>query len=832
MVIGFALLAALQAAQPADGRIPDSAVVVTPGAKYAGGWLHRFVLGSAWRELWKAEIRVPVANLDTLRGGLTAVERGGHAQTLSLRFGTADGKTYNFRSVNKNPTQGFSGILRSPVTRWFATEQISAMFPAASLVVSDLEHAAGLIPTERWITVLPDSPRLGKWRDEFKGLLGIFEPRYPEGSEELPELPGAVELISSDTLFPRLRAKGGNQVDQPRYLTARLLDLVVGDWDRHAGQWSWVGVDREGLRWWVPLPRDRDWALSRFDGIGYDLVRFVKPSWTEFGPRYGRILGLTKSAQALDRRLLTGLDHGAWHAAVRELQERLTDAVITRAVQNLPAEFDRGVLDDVARSLRLRRDDLAQFADQYYRQLAEVVDVGTSDDAELAELTRDADGGVLLEILGRDRVSTFRRRFVPGETSEIRLHLYGGADTVRVRGNPRGIPVRVVTGGGADIVEDSTGGGALHVYDDSASARVVATGSVSHSTRRFEPPVPPEDPKRLERDWGRRLGIAPWFAVRPEIGVILGAGPVLYTYGFRKVPYQSKVAIRFGSTSKTGELNVDFKGDFRFERPDRRVLLRAALLNADVIRYFGLGNETTRSATIAFHNVTQRHYSFEPVVALGIGGPGRFELGGLLRWSETDNRETLLSHDDPYGSGAFTEAGLVAGLVYDSRNNEDIPTSGVTLELAGRVFPTALDVESTFGSVSLVGTAYLTAAALPTKPTLALRGAAKRMFGTYPFFEAADIGGRESFRGLTTRRFTGDAAVYGNSEVRLRLAGSWGLLGLVDIGRVYLDGEKSNLWHFGAGGGIWISTSGHLVTATVASGGEPLRFYVHTGFHF
>ena len=107
-----------------------------------------------------------------------------------------------------------------------------------------------------------------------------------------------------------------------------------------------------------------------------------------------------------------------------------------------------------------------------------------------------------------------------------------------------------------------------------------------------------------------------------------------------------------------------------------------------------------------------------------------------------------------------------------------------------------------------------------------------RQEGKTPFFEAADLGGRESFRGLTTRRFTGDAAVYGNVEVRLPLAGSWGVVGLADIGRVYLEGEESNRWHLGVGGGIWLSSSGHLVTATLASGGEPIRFYVHTGFHF
>ncbi|HEY9382339.1 MAG TPA: BamA/TamA family outer membrane protein [Gemmatimonadales bacterium] len=820
MLTGLLLLAALQAAQPAAMIVPDEAVSVTPGKKYGGGWLHRFLLGSAWRDLWLEPIRVPVANLDTIAGGLTAFDKGGHAQTLSLRFCSTDGRTYNFRSVDKRPTQAFSGLSNNPLMGWFANEQISAMFPAAALAAQELEHAAGLLTADRWIAVLPDSPRLGKWREEFKGLLGIFEARFVEDTKREPGIPGAAEIISSDSLFPRLQASAANRFDQSAYLAARLLDFVMGDWDRHAGQWSWVRFDRGGFRWWRPLARDRDWAFSRFDGIGYDLVRYFKPNWAEFGPRYGRVRSLTRSAEPLDRRLLTGLDRAAWDSAAARLRDRLTDATITSALAALPAGFDQRVLADFGASLRSRRDALPEFALEYYRTLARDVDVRASDNAERAEVTRGPGGAVTVEVFAEQGTSIFKRRFLPDETEEIRLYLLGGADTVRVRGDTSEILVRVIPGGNHDVVADSAEDN-LRVYD-----------------KPFESPVPDNLPRELFRDWGHRIGLAPWFSVRPEIGVVLGAGPVFYSYGFRRVPYQSRIALRLATTTGAGEINADLQGDFRFERPDRRVLLHAAALNADVIRYFGLGNETVRSTIAGFNNVTQRQYALEPTVLLGITGPLRFEVGGLLRWSDTDDRFTLLSVDPPYGAGSFAEAAVNGALVYDSRNEEKVPTRGVTLALTGRAFPAALDVESGFGSVELVGTTYLTTAALPSAPTLALRAGAKRMFGTYPFFEAADIGGWESFRGFTTRRFTGDAAVYGNADLRLNLGKlgigpkRWGVLGLADIGRVYLEGESSSRWHTAFGGGLWTMFSGHLVSATAASGGERLRFYVKSGFHF
>jgi hypothetical protein len=834
MLAGIVLLAALQTAQ-LTAIVPDSSVTVTPSRKYGGGWLHRFVFGSAWRDLWRERIRVPVANLDTLAGGLTAVDKGGHAQTLSLRFCATDGRTFNFRSVDKRPTQAFKGLSRNPIQRWLANEQISAMFPAAAVLVGELERSAGLLTTERRLLVLPDSPRLGKWRDEFKGLLGVLELRHPEDAKTPVSYPGAVDVISSDSLFPRLQSSAVNRLDQYGFLSARLFDFVVGDWDRHGGQWSWVGFERDGFRWWVPLPRDRDWALSRFDGVANDLVRYIKPNWAEFGPRYGRVRSLTLQAEALDRRLLSGLDRAAWDSAIVQLQARLDDATIARAIAALPAGYDQEVLADVGASLRKRRDALPAFALAYYRELARTVDVRGSDEAEHAELTREAGGAVSLVLTSQGR-AVYRRRFVPEETGEVRLYLQGADDTVKVGGASVGVRVRVITGGGSDLVTDSTSK-RLRVYDDSATATVQGRRAVQ-VVRPWTSPVPENDSHQLFRDWGRRIRLAPWFSVRPELGVVLGGGPVLYGYGFRQVPYRSRIALRVATTTRAGELNADLSGDFRFERPDRRFLLRAVLLNADVIRYFGQGNETVRSTISGFNNVTQQHYSLEPLFLLGIRGPVSLAVGGMLNWSEPDGRFTQLSVEQPYGAGSFTEAGLRGGLIYDSRDDEKIPTRGVHLELTGRLYPSVFDVTSTFGSAELIGTTYLTAKHLPAEPTLAFRAGARRMLGTYPYFEAADLGSWTSFRGFTTRRHTGDAVVYGNVDLRANLGAlgvgppHWGVLGLADVGRVFLEGEDSRRWHTAFGGGLWTTLGGHLFSATAASGGERLGFFVKSGFHF
>jgi hypothetical protein len=56
-------------------------------------------------------------------------------------------------------------------------------------------------------------------------------------------------------------------------------------------------------------------------------------------------------------------------------------------------------------------------------------------------------------------------------------------------------------------------------------------------------------------------------------------------------------------------------------------------------------------------------------------------------------------------------------------------------------------------------------------------------------------------------------------------------VGFYDLGRVFLDGETSHLWHHGAGGGLFVASPGrrHLVSFTVARSEGQTAFYVRAG---
>lgn len=777
--------------------------MVVPGAHYRAGWLHRLLMGHTHRELWATPIRVPTLDLAGFADGLTAYEKGGGKQSRSLRLRAGDGRSFVFRALDKDPTQTWPEALRRSPARGFAEDQISSIFPAGALAISVLEDSAGLLHARPTLVRLSDDPRLGQWREEFRGNVGVLEQRFRSSGDDIRVMIGASDVVSSETLFQRLQADNRNQVDQPRYLAARLFDLFVADWDRHADQWSWArfdGGEGEMIRW-VPVPRDRDWALSRLDGPFSALLRLYAPMYQSFGPSMGSVYGLTWSAQPLDRRLLSGLDRAVWDSVAGDLVVRLSDHAIDVAASALPPEYRGKAIDRLVSALRHRRDELPNAAQRFYHLLSGAVEIRGSDRDEVAELSRDGDGLMVRVRRAGTATTIFRRRFDPRDTDEVRLYLFAGADTV-LGSEGRSGPIRV------------------RVAPDSA----------------------PNSPLVMPRDWGSDITVGTWLEVRPDVGLLIGGGPVYYRFGFRRMPWQSRIALRAAYVTGAPGVNLDLDADFRFENARRSLLLNAQALTVDVVRYFGIGNQTPNISPSAYHDVRQQQYVVEPAVRFLLGRHGSLTMGPFFRYSHTDlARPTKLAADRPYGSGEFGEIGVTGSLGYDSRNHPTWPTRGIEARLIGRLVPSALDADGSFGSIRLETAGFRTAAGLPAHPTLALRAAATMLSGHYPFFEAASIGGRGSVRGLHSHRFLGDREVNGSAELRLDLGqfrilapGEWGVYGLGDLGRVFLEGESSDRWHAAAGGGLWFAFIDRRTTMTVtyATSAERAHLYVQAGFHF
>jgi hypothetical protein len=712
-------------------------------------------------------------------------------------------------------------------------DQVSASHPAAPLIAERFRIAAGVPTGELRLVVLADSGRLGEFAAAFAGVPGFLE-------SQAPGLAGSGAAISTDSLLRRLARSPAESADARAYLRARLLDLFMGDWSRDPAGWRWLGT-AGSTPVWLPAPVGSTQAFVSYEGLVLTAARFIEGRLVRFGGSYPDPFNLVWNSRILDRRILAGLSWPAWDSVVAGLQARLPDSVIAAAVGSMPPEYRELDSLELSAVLGRRRDQLASMAGRFYHLLASDVDVSTADVPEVAVIARrPADTLDLRIVPGRGDSADasagprFERRFLRSETREVRLYLEDSSGRAIVRGpQTGGMLLRVI------------GDSARRQLIDSANGTTVFHGPPSRRwLARAQSSIAPAIGDSLFgsskwRDWGTARSLTPWVDQGSDMGIFLGLGATFTRYGFRAVPFDWRVRLRVGWAFKAAAYRAELQS-WRPLRGSRAMLtLRLRASGIEIQHYYGFGNETANSLPEDFYKLRQRQFTVEPGIIVGLGPRDSVIVGFRARYATMDSSAgQLIGQQRPYGYGDFGQLALELGYAYDSRDIRPIPGSGFRLRVQGRVFPGIWDVRSWFGSLEGSAATYLGFdPGVPT--TVALQVGGKRLWGEYPFQEAASIGGSTTVRGLTWQRYIGDASLYGNAELRLTLGrplglGPGGVFGLLDVGRVYYAGEDSRRWHVGYGPGIWVaplSPRNNLSLAFASSEGR-LGIELEAGFQF
>jgi hypothetical protein len=815
--------------QAAEGYAPHAditrrVVTVTAGEQYAAGPLHRALLGEHYRDLWTTPVQVPLLDLESYAGGLTPEELGGGLQTRSLKLKSADGRRFAFRPVDKDPSEALAPAYRGTVADRLVQDATSAANPAAPTIAAALLDAVGVLNARPQLLVMAAQEELGEFRGAFSGALGYLEERPEKG------FAGSSDVVEWDELLEHLTKDAAHRVDAEEFLRARLVDHLLGDWDRHRDQWRWAGFKAGRRTIWRPIPRDRDQALVRYDGMLLEVARKVHPKLVSFGPEYPSVLGLAWSAQELDRRLLASLNHERFQTVAEGVRLVITDSVIASAIDRLPAAYR--ALDGawLAEALRRRREALPAHAEDLYRMLAQDVDVNGSDSTDIVVARRDSQGRLDLVITGVAGIDTlFERTFEPGETGSVRVLTGRGRDTVRLYGT-------------------SGAGPLLEIERDPGADTVIADGT----TRRYRlyPPRPPAArakgdstaSQQAPRDWGSSFGFSPRAAYDADFGLILGAQATRTDYGFHRMPYGSRVRLLMEYATAADGLRLELIADVRRVNPKLRLELRAQASELEVVRFAGYGNETPAPDGSGFHDVDQWQFLLAPTVAYGSSPKLDLYGGPIVKYSTTDlHGDHLIAQSRPLGSAGFGRVGMQAGLTASTSAMADFDEARGAIALKGSVYPPIWSPDATFGTFALEATGRVPIPLGPT-PVLAGRLGAQRVWGAFPYDEAALLGGQRSLRGYEYQRFAGNAMLYGNAEVRVPIAEvlkHWvptriGAFALADVGRVWAEGEESSELHAAGGGGLWLSFFEERNTASlaIASGAEGARWYLRTGLTF
>jgi hypothetical protein len=323
--------------------------------------------------------------------------------------------------------------------------------------------------------------------------------------------------------------------------------------------------------------------------------------------------------------------------------------------------------------------------------------------------------------------------------------------------------------------------------------------------------------------------------ITPRIGV------ARYDYGFDQRPYASMVQVEGEYASAFRGARVDIALDKRLESSPVHFTDLARMSDLEVVHFSGLGNVNIDSGgSNPLFAVHQRQWLFHPAIAVAFGSTTDISLGPVIQHSVSDSaRSPYLSSARPYGAGSFNQIGMQLDARYewrDVRIGEEHTHHRVLAEVRGLYVPAAMDVRSAFEVASATLGASITLP-LPAEPFLVVRAGGKKIYGDFPFYEAATIGGDGSMRYMDTQQFAGDASLYGTSELRIPLVRfnalmplRAGIMGLAEAGRVYVDGASPGGWHSRTGGGIWFGRGDASPVVTLVRTTEKGRSGFQLGF--
>jgi hypothetical protein len=806
----------------------DSTITTSPnGEKYQASKFKRVFFGDNYREEWVIPVEVPVFDFNNEKGGLEIVKKGGGGQTKSLRLENDKEQQYVLRSVEKDPSKVIPEVVKIELAVDLAQDQMSAYLPWAALSVPRLADAAKIYHTNPKIVYLTKDPRLGKYLDDVWEGLYLFEERPNGNRKDVKSFGRSKDIIGTPDMFDEMIDDHDNQMDQEHFLKCRLFDVYIGDWDRHEDQWRWAAFKDDDQTIYRAVPRDRDQTFFLNEGFfpWISSRKFALRMNQGFKYEIKDMGGLVSQGKWLDRRFLSELEKEDWIKAAEKMQSGFTDEVLQAAVYDMPHQIAEVKASTTIDKLKARREQLPEFAERHYAIISKKVDIVGSDKREQFRIERLNDNETEVKVWsvsskGNKKDKIYDRKFKHDETKEIRLYGLKGKDEFDVEGKVnKGMKVRIIGGPGNDDIKDKSQVRGLSrktiVYDKKGKNDIeFGTEARNRTSNNKEK----NSYNYYAFNYNKFIPLA-YFGFNADEALVLGAGFLYTTYGFQKTPYASHHVLGGRYATATNALELVYDGVFT------SVIGGLDLQMHFIVRgprysqnYFGLGNETEKTTEDKDYNrvrIGQIHVN--PEISKTIKR-STLSAGLFYQQFEIEDTEDRYISDIPNNGldPAIFETQRFAGInlryELDSRNDEVLPTRGIYWNTM-TIFNYSLSENArTYNQLSSDFRWFLSFRK-PYRTVLAFRVGGAINAGNYEFYQACNVGGNSNLRGHRSTRFSGDASLYQNTDLRFKLfnfstyiaKGEFGIIGFNDFGRVWLGGEDSHKWHHGYGGGLWAS---------------------------
>jgi outer membrane protein assembly factor BamA len=308
----------------------------------------------------------------------------------------------------------------------------------------------------------------------------------------------------------------------------------------------------------------------------------------------------------------------------------------------------------------------------------------------------------------------------------------------------------------------------------------------------------------------------------------------------------------------TGAFNVKYNGTFTdvLGPWDLKLNVDVSAPNS-VTNFFGYGNESTFNQhadddfdvdkAIDFYRLRFKYFNQKALLVKDVGSQASLGIGHHFQSAKVSDHydgedRFILDPGNIDDSASFFSWKVYEGALlqfhYDSRDHSRLPTRGINWLTE---FGAYAGLNGNSKNVAILNSeiSFFFSLRLPSRLTVATRFGGGYNFGDGEFFQSQVLGGLSNLRGYRKDRFYGDSRFYNNTELRLKLGTirnrivpiSTGIYGFNDVGRVWYDGEDSNKWHHGYGGGIWISPLNvTVISLELGKSEEELLFNFRLGF--
>ena len=400
----------------------------------------------------------------------------------------------------------------------------------------------------------------------------------------------------------------------------------------------------------------------------------------------------------------------------------------------------------------------------------------------------------------------FDRTFQPNETEEVCLYGLGSKDifTVTDEGGQRSILVRMIGGDGKDKIADNSTASGLRartkIYNLPDTEMQLGPESDNRTSAR--PGVNACDREQFEFN-----------SYRPSIGLFYNAndgfgasaGTTFLRQGFRKPGCKNLYSFDVqGSLNGLFQLTASTRHRYAIGKVDAGATANYGSY-FPFYRFFGLGNGTAFDQTLydnRFYNARYQGYTVNAFLKRTFFQHSVVRVGPTFENYTSDfANNTYLGtiNTRPADVRPNTSQQRLLGLTgvfdLDLRNQPSFAQRGVRIRAQHDSYRQLSSTQSTFGLTQGFAE-YCSTARIGILVTLVLKDGGAKNYGPdsdIPFYKFASLGQNEGLRGHYRNRFSGDASLYYNTEVRLALGQVkngflpfyYGVFGFYDQGRVY-----------------------------------------------